>query len=365
MSAFDTNPGDRSVSELEREVGEERARVSRTIDALQDRASLGNIVDQVAKAVGENGGEISRNLGRTLRDNPLPVILTGVGLAWLMASSGQPSRDRHAYDPYDDDPYDDLDDDLDDAPRFRASAVDPSTSAEIHRFAAEPGYEIGADEGAADSGPGLRERAAASGSGLRERAGGAFASARDAASGMTDAASDRLSDAGGAIAGAGDAARRQMRRGSRAVKHAGRDARRSLGRAGHGAQEGFDNLLEDQPLVLGALALALGAAVGGALPSSRTEDRMFGSQSDRLKQQGLDLAEAQTEKAVATAEAVADEAANIADETMADLDEALPEGGTLVERAGQRVGEAAERLRKAGSEEAERQSLGRNDPPSA
>ena len=90
MAEFSTNPGDRSVTELEREVDRERERVSATIDELQSRASVGSLVDQVVKAVGENGGEVSRNLGRSLRDNPLAALLTGVGLAWLMAGSGRP-----------------------------------------------------------------------------------------------------------------------------------------------------------------------------------------------------------------------------------------------------------------------------------
>ena len=90
MAEFNTNPGDRSVGELEREVDRERERVSATIDELQARASVGSLVDQLVKAVGENGGEVSRNLGRSLRDNPLAALLTGVGLAWLMAGTGRP-----------------------------------------------------------------------------------------------------------------------------------------------------------------------------------------------------------------------------------------------------------------------------------
>ena len=74
------------------------------IDELQQRASVGNLVDQIVKAVGENGGEVSRNLGRTLRDNPLPALLTGVGLVWLMASSGRP---RHEWERWEDDEDDD------------------------------------------------------------------------------------------------------------------------------------------------------------------------------------------------------------------------------------------------------------------
>ena len=98
MAEFSTNPGDRSVTELEREVDRERERVSATIDELQARASVGSLVDQLVKAVGENGGEVSRNLGRSLRDNPLAALLTGVGLAWLMAGSGRPRDEGRDWD---------------------------------------------------------------------------------------------------------------------------------------------------------------------------------------------------------------------------------------------------------------------------
>ena len=95
MAEIGTDPGDRSVTELEREVDRERERVSATIDELKGRASAASLVDQLVKAVGENGGEVSRNLGRSLRDNPLAALLTGVGLAWLMAGSGRP-RDEES-----------------------------------------------------------------------------------------------------------------------------------------------------------------------------------------------------------------------------------------------------------------------------
>ena len=103
MAEFSTNPGDRSVTELEREVDRERERVSATIDELQARASVGSLVDQLVKAVGENGGEVSRNLGRSLRDNPLAALLTGVGLAWLMAGSGRPRDEARDWEDPDSD----------------------------------------------------------------------------------------------------------------------------------------------------------------------------------------------------------------------------------------------------------------------
>jgi beta-lactamase regulating signal transducer with metallopeptidase domain len=42
------------------------------------------------------------------------------------------------------------------------------------------------------------------------------------------------------------------------------------------AREGFNTLLEEQPLVLGAFGVALGAIIGAALPSTEQEDRLVG-----------------------------------------------------------------------------------------
>ena len=53
----------------------------------------------------DNGGDLGRNLGRAVRDNPLPALLTGVGLAWLMAGTGRPADrwedDRRSFRDYD------------------------------------------------------------------------------------------------------------------------------------------------------------------------------------------------------------------------------------------------------------------------
>jgi hypothetical protein len=47
------------------------------------------------------------------------------------------------------------------------------------------------------------------------------------------------------------------------------------------AREGFNTLLEEQPLILGALGIALGAAIGAALPSTEQEDRLMGEARDK------------------------------------------------------------------------------------
>jgi hypothetical protein len=328
MAEFNTNPGDRSVTELEREVDRERERVSATIDELQSRASVGSLVDQLVKAVGENGGEVSRNLGRSLRDNPLAALLTGVGLAWLMAGSGRPreeatdwgdpnrsylreGRDRYA----------------------EPSFADTSAYGSAERSWSPSDYaepEDGSGEG------GLRERAADLAGRIGEGVSEAVGSVRDRASELSHAASAGVHRAGDTMRDAGSA-----------MRHRAGAVRRSAAGSGRDLRHGLDTLIEDQPLVAGAIAMALGAAVGGALPRSRMEDQMFGEQSDRAMEAARSLAKDQGAKVQATATAVVDEALNLADEASTELGRKLPSGEEIVDAAESKVREAANRLREA------------------
>jgi hypothetical protein len=58
------------------------------------------------------------------------------------------------------------------------------------------------------------------------------------------------------------------------------------------AREGFNFLLEEQPLLLGVLGVALGAAMGAALPRTEREDRVMGRARDKAvgqaKQRGAE-----------------------------------------------------------------------------
>ena len=328
MAEFRTNPGDSSVTELEREVDRERERVSATIDELQARASVGSLVDQVVKAVGENGGEISRNLGRSLRDNPLAALLTGVGLAWLMAGSGRPRDEGRDWDP--DRAY----------VRYGRDRI-----AEPSMPSASP-YGSSADESWPKSEYPDRDESSGEG-GLRERvvdvAGRVGEGVSEAVGGVRERASELSHAAGAGLNRAGDT----MRDAGSAVRHRAGAARRSAAGTGQSMRHGLDTLIEDQPLVAGAIAMALGAAVGGALPRSRMEDQMFGEQSDRAMEVARTLAKEQGAKVQATAGAVMDEAMNIAGEAAGELGGKLPSGEEIVDLAEDKVREAASRLREA------------------
>jgi Protein of unknown function (DUF3618) len=75
---------EKSPDQIEREIKDTRAEIDRTLGALQYKLSPGQLLDQALGYLKGGPGEFTANLGRSLRDNPLPVTLLGVSLGWLM-----------------------------------------------------------------------------------------------------------------------------------------------------------------------------------------------------------------------------------------------------------------------------------------
>jgi hypothetical protein len=75
----------RSLTELERDVEESRARLDHTIDRIQEKLSLSGIVDDAL-------GQMRRSqyasaydgVIEVIRRNPIPVMLIAAGIGWLI-----------------------------------------------------------------------------------------------------------------------------------------------------------------------------------------------------------------------------------------------------------------------------------------
>lgn len=194
----------RDAEEIERDIDRTRMSLGRTIDELEHRLSPGQMLDQVLGAARRHGGDFATNLGRSAENHPMPLLLTAVGLAWMMASANQPP-------------------------------------------------------------PPARARSERAGSDISDRAAGAkhrVQSGVDSARSAAGAVSDRASRAGHAV---GDT-----------VSHTGERVRLQSRRM----REGFSHMMEEQPLLVGAMGIAIGAALGAALPRSETEDRLMGDTRD-------------------------------------------------------------------------------------
>ena len=225
----DTENG-RDPERIERDIDRTRASLGRTVDALERRLSPGELVDQALGMAREHGGEFATNLGRSVRNNPMPVILTGVGLAWMMASSNEPR-----------------------APVRRAAGYGG-----YQEWMSESAEEPGTDT----TGPlksGVSSAKSAVGS-LGEKVSRAKDSLKESVSGMSDSASGAVSDSGERLRMHGERMRMQS----------------------HRLRSNFETLMEDQPLIVGAIGIAIGAALGAAFPRTESEDRLLGETRDSV-----------------------------------------------------------------------------------
>lgn len=60
------------------------------------------------------------------------------------------------------------------------------------------------------------------------------------------------------------------------------DAVDSVRRGAHRAGDGFQHMLDDNPMAVGAIGIAVGALLGGLLPPTRKEDELMGATRDRM-----------------------------------------------------------------------------------
>jgi hypothetical protein len=258
-----TDPGSRSAAEIEREVEQTRAGLTNTLDELRERASPSQLFEQALDYARSSGGnEFVRNLGTSVRDNPLPLLLIGAGVAWLMMAGGNRTDNRASSIP---------------------SSADRLVGAGSGRVRVYGGGTASQGEGNGDSLTG-RASAAIGSAGdsiagaadqMLDKAGQAYHSAADAAGSATesvrDAAGSVVDSMRGAAAAVGDR-----------LAGSGQEVQARASELGDQARHGVTWLMREQPLVLGAIGVALGAAVGALLPGTEAEDRMMGQARDAV-----------------------------------------------------------------------------------
>lgn len=299
--AYDSD--NKSSAELQREIEEQRSRVENTIDQLQDKLSPGQLVDELLAYTKGGGGEFVASLQRNVTANPLPVALLGVSLAWLMAkpagaAGSEPNStirsDRH------------WDDSIN---QRRGYGTSPDFEDEDHPVTIISGaglQRLGSStdehgdtysEFSDDAGKKFRARSDAGG----KRAGHFIDETGATFRGFTNQAGQRIEhfrdEAGNLLDEASGWASHTWQK-AREKMHDARDAMQSGATSGQaraaeagdmlqGKMESLNqtilNQFRDQPLVGGALAFALGAALGSTLPHTAQEDALLGEASDALK----------------------------------------------------------------------------------
>jgi hypothetical protein len=231
-------------------------------------------------------------LGRRLSRIPAPILLVGAGglaglMRWNDGSSRTEEQRTYAADygyarPENQRTYD---------PDYGRALPD-----ERWRAGGEQGGKLSSiAEPARDAAERAREMASEAGTRISEAGARAGAVVSDTASEATTRISEATARAGSAIS---DLAGRTTGGISRATGGAA-TAASDLGRQ---ARSQFSEVFERHPLVLGALGLALGAAIAYSFRPTETEARWVGESSDRFKRRAREMAEEQFHRARSVAE---------------------------------------------------------------
>lgn len=278
-----TEDGSAEIEATRAQIEKTRSEMSGTIDAIKDKLSPQNLVQQAKETVrdatvgkaqevaenvvegakraantavegaeramnsaGDTAREASSTVMETIQKNPIPSALIGVGLGWLWMNmkkqTSEPSRYGRSYPKHD----------------WRTSGT---------------GYDF-SDYHSDVAGTYRRENEPG-------RVGEMASQVQDKAGEITHQVQEKASQLG---AQAQDQA--------------------------HRAAAGIERLMYENPLAMGAVALTLGAAVGMAIPETRQENRMMGEARDRV----VEKAQQATQEAAQKVQTVAQEAMGTARE---------------------------------------------------
>jgi uncharacterized protein YjbJ (UPF0337 family) len=265
---------------IRHDIDDTRERMSHTIDEIGDRLNPNHIkarvkqdvrdatigrAETMARHAADRVNETRNGMMDTIRDNPIPAAMVGIGLGWLMWN-GKREHSHERSETFRSDWY------LGDQDVARGQ------------------YEMGTMDrmrGRADRMTGeVRERA----SHMADEAGEMADRTRNAVGNAVDRTQEAFSDTT-----------------DRAQELAVEFADRTRYRA-HRVEDRFNDGMSENPLAMGAAAVALGIAAGLSVPSTRTESRLMGNARDQVVDRVRDMAEEAGEKAQNVASRVVDNA---------------------------------------------------------
>ncbi|KQW67005.1 hypothetical protein ASE17_19705 [Phenylobacterium sp. Root77] len=259
----------RPSEDIEREVETARNDLDRTVEALKDKMTPGQLIDEISRSFkGSGAGDMMGTLGGQVRENPMAIAMIGAGMAWLMmGKSDQASNNESA-----------------------------------GTYPANGGLGLASTSEEGSSNHGFSDAAGR----VAEKAGEAASGLKEAVSGAAEHATQGLHDLG-----------------------------KQAGSAGRRAARSFEDVLQQEPLIVGALGLAVGVAIGAALPPTAVEDRAFGAARDKLAHAGGEKLAAAAQGLRASGEAAIEAVKSEADQQgLSGGDRSLVEKAEAVIRSG-------------------------------
>lgn len=275
---------------IEADVQESRHRLNDTLNQLGSKLSPGQMLDEGLGLLQGQAGQFAGKLGRQIRDNPLPVLLIGAGIAWLVVSSRQnsPQRlERESEEQYHRRRYRTIEEARWATPRM------PDESDEAYEERVHQAYSraLGLKQMAGEAAHDFKERVKRTVEGIQYAATQAGSRISRTLKGTGRRVGSGLSSAGKGLGSAYSGSREKLGTLATDARHFTEEQAQHLREAAEQARYRAERFYDDQPLAVGAIALALGALVGSLTPLSAPERRTLRGVADQAVNRGADYAE--------------------------------------------------------------------------
>lgn len=344
------------VMEARTRVEQTRAEMADTIEALKEKLEPQHLVDQAKETVREatigkaqhvmdeavdrakdavdtvsyTAKDYSTTIVDTIRANPIPAAMIGIGLGWLLVSVRKQGSTYRRYDRYGGERYygptgatQGYGTPTYGAPTYGAATYGTPTYGTpdvqtMDRYENPAAGTYGTYNRTTDQDQGgLRDMA----SRVQERAGEMAGTVKDRAGEMAGRVQDR---AGRVVDRAGEMASRVQERAGEVAGRVQETAAQASERARYQARQAANVVqqnVEENPLAVGAVALAMGAALGFLLPETRKEHELMGETRDRIM-----------DRAQSTAQQVGQKVQNVAREAVDTLKTEAKDQGLMPNR---------------------------------
>ena len=252
---------------IRRDIERTQREMSRTIEEIQYRLSPRHMMEQTKQSVREAGLKTSRGMMQKIKANPIPAAMVGIGL-YLLARDNDESEIEYGYGQY-----------------AGGGERMPLAYSSVSEYRDLDAYGTDQD---------------------RSRMAGARSKVDEARHKVSEAAGDAKERVHDAVDSARETAQETMHNLGDRASQFGSQAR-YMGRQTR-------DTLQENPVALGLLALALGAVVGALIPETDRENQLMGATRDRLADRGKELAKEGVDKAKDVAGSVATAATQAAKE---------------------------------------------------
>lgn len=300
-----SDSGQDDPNAIRADISDTRDRMSNTLDAIGERLNPQHVKEQVTEQVKDSIGQVKDSIreatiGRVedmahqaadrvnetkrgvvdaIRDNPIPAAMVGLGLGWMMLNSRSDSNDVTQ----------------------RYASADRSLR---NRNMQGSGGGYGASSYASGSGSSLYGDSYGDSYGSRGQGSSGYGSE---GTGMADTLREKASDIGGSVKGAAGDMTDTVKGAAGDLADRAQDVAGSVAQGTRVGARKVEDAFYENPLLTGAVTLALGLAAGLAAPRTHPEVALMGDARDQFGDRMRQVAQDTKQKAEHVAERVIDE----------------------------------------------------------